>query len=123
MIKKVNAKRVVLDTLTSLFYRFLDPVERRAASVDLIEALSDCGATVLVTTELGQLGLERKISDEEYLVHGVIMMQTLFSSGTTTRGLQVEKMRGVNVNTNLVPYSIDRTGIEIYPSMPLFREK
>jgi KaiC/GvpD/RAD55 family RecA-like ATPase len=72
---------------------------------------------------LGQLGLERKISDEEFLVHGVIMMQTLFSGGTTTRGLQVEKMRGVSVNTNLVPYTIDKTGIEIYPNMSLFREK
>ena len=123
MIKKVNAKRVVLDTLASLFYRFLDPIERRTAGVDLIEALSDCGATVLVTTELSKLGLERNISDEEFLVHGVIMMQTLFSSGTTTRGLQVEKMRGVSVNTNLVPYTIDKTGIEIYPNMSLFREK
>ena len=122
-IKQINAKRVVLDTLASLFYRFLDPIERRTAGVDLIEALSDLGATVLVTTELSQLGLERKLSDEEFLVHGVIMMQTLFSGGTTTRGLQVEKMRGVAVNNNLVPYTIDRTGIEIYPTMSLFREK
>jgi circadian clock protein KaiC len=122
-IKQVNAKRVVLDTLASLFYRFLDPIERRTAGVDLIEALSDLGATVLVTTELSQLGLERKLMDEEFLVHGVIMMQTLFSGGTTTRGLQVEKMRGVAVNTNLVPYTIDRSGIEIYPTMSLFREK
>jgi len=122
-IKQINAKRVVLDTLASLFYRILDPIERRTAGVDLIEALSDLGATVLVTTELSQLGLERKLSDEEFLVHGVIMMQTLFSGGTTTRGLQVEKMRGVGVNNNLVPYTIDRTGIEIYPTMSLFREK
>jgi KaiC/GvpD/RAD55 family RecA-like ATPase len=120
MIKQVNAKRVVLDTLASLFYRFLDPIERRTAGIDLIEALSDCGATVLVTTELAQLGLERKISDEEFLVQGVIMMQTLYSGGTTTRGLQVEKMRGVAVNNNLVPYTIDKSGIEIYPNMSLF---
>ncbi len=122
-IKELNAKRVVLDTLASLFYRFLDPIERRTAAVDLIEALSDSGATVVVTTELSELGLERKIMDEEFIVHGVIMMQTLYSGGTTTRGLQVEKMRGVNVNTNLVPYTIDSTGIEIYPTMSLFREK
>ena len=121
-IQQVKAKRVVIDTLASLFYRFLDPIERRTASVDLIEALSDLGATVL-TTELVELGLERKTLEEEFLVHGVIMMQTLFSGGTTTRGLQVEKMRGVNINTNLVPYTIDRTGIEIYPTMSLFREK
>jgi len=122
-IKQVAAKRVVLDTLASLFYRFLDPIERRTAGVDLIEALSDLGATVLVTTELSQLGLERKLMDEEFLVHGVIMMQTLFSGGTTTRGLQVEKMRGVSVNNNLVPYTIDNGGMEIYPAMSLFREK
>ena len=122
-IKQINAKRVVIDTLASLFYRFLDPIERRTAGVDLIEALSDIGATVIVTTELSQLGLKRKIMEEEFLVHGSIMMQTLFSRGTTTRGLQVEKMRGVNVNNNLVPYTIDKTGIEIFPTMSLFRER
>jgi KaiC/GvpD/RAD55 family RecA-like ATPase len=122
-IKEINAKRVVIDTLASLFYRFTDPIERRTAGIDLIEAISDLGVTTLVTTELGQLGLKRKISDEEFLVHGVIMMQTLFSHGTTTRGLQVEKMRGVSVNTNLVPYTIDNSGIEVFPSMSLFAEK
>ena len=122
-IRQINAKRVVLDTLASLFYRFLDPIERRTAGVDLIEALSDIGTTTLVTTELLQLGLERKIMDEEFLVHGVIMMQTLFSGGTTTRALQVEKMRGVSVNTNVVPYTIDRNGLEVYPAMSLFRDR
>jgi hypothetical protein len=47
-------------------------------------ALSDLGVTVIVPSELGHLGLERKIADEEFLVHGVIIMQTRFSGGTTT---------------------------------------
>ena len=122
-IKEIDAKRVALDTLASLFYRFLDPIERRTASVDLIEALSDLNTTTLVTTELAHLGLERKLLDEEFLVHGVIMMQTLFSGGSTVRALQVEKMRGVSVNSNLVPYTIDRNGLEVYPAMSLFRDK
>jgi KaiC/GvpD/RAD55 family RecA-like ATPase len=122
-IKEIDAKRVVLDTLASLFYRFLDPIERRTAGVDLIEALSDLNTTTLVTTELEYLSLERKLMDEEFLVHGVIMMQTLFSGGSTVRALQVEKMRGVNVNSNLVPYTIDKNGLEVYPAMSLFRDK
>jgi KaiC/GvpD/RAD55 family RecA-like ATPase len=101
----------------------MDPIERRTASVDLIESLADLGATTIVTTELSYLGLERNLMDEEFLVHGVIMMQTLFSGGTTTRALQVEKMRGVSVNPNLVPYTIDRNGIEVFPAMSVFREK
>jgi KaiC/GvpD/RAD55 family RecA-like ATPase len=122
-IQQIGAKRVVLDTLASLFYRFSDPIERRTAGVDLIEALSDINVTTIVTTELSYLGLERNLMDEEFLVHGVIMMQTLFSGGTTTRALQVEKMRGTNVNPNLVPYTIDKNGIEVFPAMSVFREK
>ncbi|MFB3888561.1 MAG: RAD55 family ATPase [Candidatus Bathyarchaeia archaeon] len=122
-IQQIGAKRVALDTLAALFYRFMDPIERRTAGVDLIESLSDLGTTTIVTTELSQTGLERNLMDEEFLVHGVIMMQTLFSGGTTTRVLQVEKMRGVGVNPNLVPYTIDRNGIEIFPTMSVFSEK
>jgi KaiC/GvpD/RAD55 family RecA-like ATPase len=123
-VRETKAKRVVVDTLAALFYRFPDPVERRTAVVDLIESLADLGTTSLVTTELGHLGgLERSAVEEEFLVHGVIMMQTLFSGGTTTRAIQVEKMREAKVNPNLVPYTIDQNGIEIYPNMPLFGEK
>ena len=122
-IPQINAKRVVVDTLAALTYRFPDPVERRTAIVDLIESLADLGVTSLVTTELGYLGLERNALEEEFLVHGVIMMQTLFSGGTTTRSIQVEKMREAKVNPSLVPYSIDQNGIEIFPNMPLFGEK
>ena len=50
-------------------------------------------------------------------------MQTLFVRETTSRGMQVEKMRGVSVNPNLVPYTIDKTGIEVFPTMSIFREK
>ena len=121
-IQQVNAKRVVLDTLAALFYRFPDTIERRTAVVDLIESLSDLGITTIITTELSRLSLERNVLDEEYLVHGVIMMQTLFSGGATTRAIQVEKMRGVNVNPNIVPYSIDRNGIEVFPNMALFAQ-
>jgi len=118
-----RAQRVAVDTLAALYYRFPDPVERRTAVVDLIESLADLGVTSLVTTELGYLGLERNALEEEFLVHGVIMMQTVFSGGTTTRAIQVEKMREAKVNPSLVPYSIDQNGIEIFPNMPLFGEK
>jgi KaiC/GvpD/RAD55 family RecA-like ATPase len=122
-ISAVGAKRVAVDTLAALTFRFPDPVERRSAMTDLIESLSDLGVTSLVTTELGYLGLQRKALEEEFLVHGVIMMQTLFSGATTTRAIQVEKMRGAKVNPSLVPYSIDQNGIEVYPTMPLFGDK
>jgi KaiC/GvpD/RAD55 family RecA-like ATPase len=122
-MQQVNAKRIAVDTLAALVYRFPDPVERRTTVVDLIESLADLGATSVVTTELGHLGLERSALEEEFLVHGVIMLQTLFSGGTTTRAMQVEKMRETKVNPSLIPYSIDKNGLEVFPNMPLFGEK
>lgn len=121
-IQQIGAKRVVIDTLASLFYRFTDPIERRTAGVDLIESLSDINVTTIVTTELNYLGLERNLMDEEFLAHGVIMMQTIFRGGATIRALQIEKMRGAGTNPNLVPYSIDKNGIEVFPTMSIFRE-
>jgi circadian clock protein KaiC len=117
---EINAKRVVLDTLATLFHRFPNAVERRNAIVDLVESLSALKITSIITTELGRLTLDRKVTIEEYMAHGVILMQTLFEAGITSRALQVVKMRGTKINTNLVPYTIDNNGIEIYPDVTLF---
>jgi len=118
-----HATRVAVDTLAALSYRFPDVEERRLMVADLIESLNLLRVTTFVTTELCQLGLERTVLEEEFLVHGVIMMQTLFSGGASSRAIQIEKMREAKVNTNLVPYSIDQRGIEVYPGMSLFGEK
>ena len=119
-IDQISGKRVVLDTLATLFHRFPDPVERRVAVVDLIESLSELRITTIITTELGRLTLDREVPVEEYLAHGVILMQTLFSGGATSRAIQIVKMRGTKINPNLVPYTIDRTGVEIFPDVTLF---
>ena len=62
-IKLVNAEGVVIDALASVFYRILDLIERRMVGVDLIEALLDLGATVMVMIEFNELGLQRKIME------------------------------------------------------------
>ena len=118
-----HARRVAVDSLATLFYRFTDPIERRTAVVDLIESLRDLGVTSIITTELEHLGLERNALEEEFMVHGVIVMQTLFSGSTTTRVIQVEKMREAKINPSFVPYSIDQNGIEVFPDLQLFGGK
>ncbi|MGD8507124.1 MAG: gas vesicle protein GvpD [Candidatus Bathyarchaeota archaeon] len=122
-VQQVEAKRVAVDTLAALMYRFPDPVERRTVVVDLVDSLKDLGTTSLVTTELQYLGLERNALEEEFLVHGVIVMQTLFSGGTPVRAMQIEKMREAKVNPSLSPYAINDNGIEVFPNVRLFEEK
>jgi KaiC/GvpD/RAD55 family RecA-like ATPase len=122
-IREIHAKRVAIDTLATLFQRFPDPIERRVAIVDLFESLSELEITTIITMELPHISLDRAVSVEEYLADGVLVMQTLFSNGVTSRALQVEKMRGVKINPNLVPYTIDKNGIEVYPDLKLFGKR
>ena len=119
-IHRIGAKRAAVDTLATLFQRFPNAIERRAAIVDLFESLSELGTTTLVSSELDRVGYHRKVSVEEYLAHGAVLMQTMFYNGVTSRALQVEKMRGVKINPNMVPYTIDKTGIEVFPEVALF---
>jgi KaiC/GvpD/RAD55 family RecA-like ATPase len=119
-IHEIDAKRVAVDTLATLFQRFPDPIERRNVIVDLFESLSELEITTILTMELPRLTLDRQVTVEEYLAHGVLIMQTLFYQGVISRVLQVEKMRGIKINPNLVPYTIDRNGIEVYPEVKVF---
>ena len=120
-IHEIGAKRVVLDTLATLFLRFPGKMERRIAIVDLIEALSEMKITTIVTSELESTAMDRNIATEEFMVDGVILMEKIFSEGSTIRALQIEKMRTARINHNKVPYTIGNNGLEIYPNVKLFK--
>lgn len=109
-VEKIGARRVVLDSIAGLIFRFPKIQERRLAVLDIIEALNATGGTCLVTSEVLYSGEKRTVQPEEYLAHGVIDLQVL-SNGI--RQIQVLKMRETRVDTVPRPYSINANGIEI----------
>jgi KaiC/GvpD/RAD55 family RecA-like ATPase len=52
---------------------------------------------------------------EEFLAHGVIIMQTIAAGRTMERTIQVEKMRETQIDRQPRPYRITEKGIEVYP--------
>ncbi|MEM4649623.1 MAG: ATPase domain-containing protein, partial [Candidatus Bathyarchaeia archaeon] len=118
--QNVKAQRIVVDPIASLVFQFPDPVERRTAILDLIEALTSLEATTILTTELRAYGLERAVQLEEYLAHGVIIMQTLKVGRAFVRALQIEKMRETEIDVQPRPYRITSSGIEVFPEESIF---
>jgi KaiC/GvpD/RAD55 family RecA-like ATPase len=118
--KSVRAERLVLDPITSLVFQYPDIIQRRAIILDLMEVLSATGATTLMTTEMRTSGLERSLQLEEYLAHGVIVLQTLQVGKSITRVLQIEKMRETPIDTQIRPYRITSNGIEVYSRESVF---
>lgn len=112
--EEIGAKRIVIDSISSLIIQYPEDSERRNAILDLFEAVTKLGATTLMTTELRAAALERQMQTEEFLSHGVIVFQTFNESGRLIRAIQVEKMRGIDHDHQLRPYIIHKNGIEVF---------
>lgn len=114
--KAINAKRIVVDPVSLLMSQYRDASQRRKGLLDLVEALSDTGATCLLSSELRRVGAkDRVLQTEEYLAHGVILMQTLTGRRSIERTILVEKMRETQIDRQPRPYKIADKGIVIYP--------
>lgn len=114
-VKEIGAKRIVVDPVTTLVFQYDGQMAQRNALVELMEALADTGATCLITTELRRPGFERNVDYEEYLAHGVILLQQLQVGKSLLRVIQIEKMRKTPVDNQPRPYRITETGIEVFP--------
>jgi KaiC/GvpD/RAD55 family RecA-like ATPase len=114
--KAIGAQRIIVDPVSLLLHQYNDESQRRKALLDLVEALAETGATCVLSSELQRVGLKgRIIQIEEYLVHGVILMQTTPVGKIMERVIQVEKMRETQIDRQPRPYKITDKGIEVYP--------
>jgi KaiC/GvpD/RAD55 family RecA-like ATPase len=120
-VEEIGAKRVVIDPVTIFNLQYPDEIERIYAMRDLIADFRKNGCTNLLISELRGTGLEREHQFEEYLVQGVILLRTILKGDKWSRMFQVTKMRGLAVDNQPRPYDITSNGIEVYPTLTVFR--
>ena len=119
-VEDIQAERVVIDPVTMFMLQYPDETERIHAMKDLIVELRKTDCTHLMISELRGTGMEREYQFEEYLSQGVILLRTIQKSNQLIRMLQIEKMRGVDADTQPRPYEISEQGIEVYPNLMAF---
>ena len=113
-IDKVGAKRVVLDTIETLFSGFTDQSVLRAELRRLFSWLKTRGVTAIITGERGEGQLTR-YGIEEYVSDCVVLLDNRVYDQVTTRRLRVVKYRGSAHGTNEYPFLIDDRGISVLP--------
>ena len=113
-IDSIGAKRVVLDTIESLFAGLPNQLILRAELRRLFRWLKDKGVTAIITGERGEETLTRQ-GLEEYVSDCVIMLDHRVTEQTSTRRLRVVKYRGSLHGTNEYPFLIDETGFSVLP--------
>jgi circadian clock protein KaiC len=113
-IDSVGAKRVVLDTLESLFGGFTNQALLRSELRRLFRWLKDKGVTAVITGERGDGQLTRQ-GLEEYVSDCVILLDHRVHDQVSTRRLRIVKYRGSTHGTNEYPFLIDENGIHVLP--------
>ncbi|MCX6300740.1 MAG: circadian clock protein KaiC [Bacteroidia bacterium] len=113
-IDSIGAKRVVLDTIESLFAGLPNQLILRAELRRLFRWLKEKGVTTIITGERGEETLTRQ-GLEEYVSDCVIMLDHRVNAQTSTRRLRVVKYRGSMHGTNEYPFLIDEAGFSVLP--------
>ena len=113
-IDAIGAKRVVLDTIETLFSGLPNPLILRAELRRLFRWLKDKGVTAIITGERGEATLTRQ-GLEEYVSDCVIVLDHRVSDQVSSRRLRVVKYRGSTHGTNEYPFLIDEDGISVLP--------
>ena len=113
-VDSVGAKRVVLDTIESLFGGFTNQALLRSEIRRLFRWLKDKGVTAVITGERGEGSLTRQ-GLEEYVSDCVILLDHRVNDQVSTRRLRIVKYRGTTHGTNEYPFLIDEAGIAVLP--------
>ena len=113
-INLVGAKRVVLDTLETLFSGLPNEATIRAELRRLFRWLKDKGLTAVITCERGE-GTLTRYGLEEYVADCVILLDHRVKNQISTRRMRIVKYRGTSHGTNEYPFFIDEKGFSVLP--------
>jgi circadian clock protein KaiC len=113
-IDSIGARRVVLDTIESLFSGLANQSILRAELRRLFRWLKDKGVTAVITGERGDGTLTRQ-GLEEYVSDAVILLDHRVTEQVSTRRLRIVKYRGSAHGTNEYPFLIDEEGFAVLP--------
>ncbi|MFA6036136.1 MAG: ATPase domain-containing protein [Candidatus Micrarchaeia archaeon] len=122
-IEEIGAKRLVIDSVTSIILSYKTKPKARQGLIKLIEKLRNWGVTTILTSESttdiqGDVHSAFKI---DFLTDGVIYLYNMRRNNYRLHAVEVVKMRGTSVNGKMCPLKFGKAGIEIYPNQNVFK--
>ena len=114
-IKKIKAKRVVIDSIPALGMNFENEHDIRKAVLKIVYLLARAGVTTLLTTEVNEGSKQfGKYGVEEFVSDGVIVLHYMGIGTQSNRTLHIRKMRATKHSEDLHPLEITESGIKIH---------
>ena len=113
-IDSIGAKRVVLDSIESIFAGIIDGGILRLEIKRLFRWLKDKQVTAIVTGEPAQETYTRH-GLEQYISDCIILLDNRVNQQIAIRRIRIVKYRGSKHGTNEYPFVIDKNGLSVIP--------
>lgn len=116
-VKKVNAKRVALDSLGAIFSQFGNNNIVRRELFRIASALKEMNVTSIMTAErIDEYGLITRYGVEEFVTDNVIILRNVLEGEKRRRTIEILKFRGASHQAGEYPLAIrENEGLVIIP--------
>ena len=115
-VKTVNAKRVAIDSIGSLFSQFTDAGTVRREMFRLAAGINQMGVTTVITSERTvEYGEIARHGVEEFVADNVIILRNALDEEKRRRTIEILKYRGAPHQKGEFPFTISDRGVEALP--------
>jgi len=109
-IKRIEAKRIVVDSITVLAMQYTNAFYVRQGLQGMIHALEDQHCTSLLISENID---STTVPSEWYVASGIVLLHHIRKADSMERSIQVIKMRGVRHNEQIFPIRLGESGLQV----------
>ena len=110
-VQDINAKRMVVDSLSAIYLAFEDITQFVYSFVNLIEELNI--TSIFITDSPPGSTLLTKDGVSEFVCDGVIHLQLNDASKTVNRTISIKKMRGTSIVPGMNSLKFTDSGLEV----------
>lgn len=108
-VEKHQIERLVVDSSMLLRYFYSDDDK---TFIQFISSLKQADTTTLIISEMTD---PSSYSDEHYLSHGVIFFHNYLEPTGMQRGIQIIKMRGTEIDSDIHEIEFSDNGLTVHP--------
>lgn len=115
-VRKVNAKRVALDSIGAVFAQFKDDAGVRRELQRIGAALKQLDVTGVITAERNmEYGAISRHGMEEFVTDNVVLVRNVLEEEKRRRTIEVLKLRGTSHQKGEYPFSVNKAGVVVIP--------